>query len=140
MAQSTAGRVARVTLVGVCTLAIAALVAGVVQQAWRTNGATSAVVDLESKGAEMLHPMTTLLAELVAAQSAAVRGEPVDVETLRKALAAVRRDRPHVRCGTADDAAPGHPHHGRSRRPSPGRRRAGRPTRRTRRWSRSPVT
>src|SRR5262245_1818040 len=76
-------------LLTVGTLAMAVLVGGIARQAWLANGATAEVVRLEKHGAEMLHPVTTLLAELVQAQSAAVRAEPVDVETLRKALAGV---------------------------------------------------
>jgi methyl-accepting chemotaxis protein len=37
----------------------------------------------------MLHPLTSLLSELVGAQSAAVRGEPVNVESVRNALGKV---------------------------------------------------
>ena len=76
-------------LLTVGTLAVVVLVGGIARQAWRANGATADVVRLEKHGTEMLHPATTLLAELVQAQSAAVRAEPVDVETLRKALTGV---------------------------------------------------
>jgi hypothetical protein len=74
-------------LVTISTLALIALVGAIARQSWVVNGRTSEVVRLEAHGAEMLHSATTLLAELVRAQSAAVRAEPVDVESLRKALA-----------------------------------------------------
>lgn len=96
MATSAVRRTVRVILLTVCTLAIVALVGGVVRQSWVVNGSTAAVVRLEEQGAAMLHPVTTLLAELVQNQSAAVRGERVNPETLRQALAAVDEvDREH---------------------------------------------
>jgi hypothetical protein len=79
----------RIGAVSVCTLAVAGLLAAVVQQSWRATAATAEVVRLEQRGAEILHPLTTLLAELVEAQSTAVRGESVDMETVRGALAGV---------------------------------------------------
>jgi hypothetical protein len=72
-----------------CTLAVALLFAGVVRQSWLLNSATADVVRRESHGAEIMHPMTTLVAVLVKTQSAAVRGDRVDAEAVRSALAAV---------------------------------------------------
>jgi hypothetical protein len=65
------------------------LVGAIVRQSWVTNSDAAAVVDLEQDGAAVLHPMTTLVSELVAARSAAVRGEPVNANSLNTALAAV---------------------------------------------------
>lgn len=77
-------RTSRVVGFVACVVALAALFAGVVRQTWMLNSATTNVVRLESAGAAMMHEMTSALSELVAAQSAAVRGEPVDSASLRK--------------------------------------------------------
>jgi hypothetical protein len=61
----------------------------VVRQSWTNNAAAADIVRLETAGATFMHPMTSLLAELVDAQSTAVRGEAVDAAGLRKALSAV---------------------------------------------------
>ena len=59
----------------------------------------------------MLHPMTGLLANLVEAQSAAVRGEQVDASSVRNSLAAVAKvDRP-VAPISRNPPAPDEPHH-----------------------------
>lgn len=76
-------------LLAASTLVIVMLVGGIVRQSWVVNGRTAEIVRLEAYGADMLHPMTTLLGELVGAQSTAVRGGRVDSETLRQALAGV---------------------------------------------------
>ncbi len=89
MAKPKARRTARIILLTSCTLAVAGLFGGVVRQSWLTNAAATEVVSMEAQGAEILHPMTTLLGEMVKAQSTAVRGEQVDTEGLRKALASV---------------------------------------------------
>ena len=89
MARSTARRAGRIFVLSVCTLTVAVLFAGVVRQSWQLNSATADVVRRESEGAEIMHPMTTLVAVLVDAQSDAVRGQRVDEESVRKALAAV---------------------------------------------------
>jgi hypothetical protein len=73
----------------VFTIAIATLFGAVVYQSSTTNSAAAEVVRFEQMGAEMLHPMTTLIGQLVEARSAAVRGAPVDADSLRKALADV---------------------------------------------------
>jgi len=82
-------RTARIILLSSCTLAVAGLFGAVVRQSWLTNSEAAEVVSMEAQGAEILHPMTTLLGEMVKAQSTAVRGEQVDAEGLRKALASV---------------------------------------------------
>lgn len=89
MAGWATRRGVRIAVLIVCLLAMVGLLGTIVRQSWRTNSAAADVVRMEQRGAEILHPMTTLLAELVAAQSSAVRGDPVDTATVRKALAAV---------------------------------------------------
>jgi hypothetical protein len=69
-----------------CTLAILRLFGAVVRQSRQINAQAAEIVGLESDGASILHETTSLLAELVAAQSAAVRGTPVAADRLRKAL------------------------------------------------------
>ncbi len=83
----SAGRLsARNVVVSVCAIAMAVLFAAVARQAWTTNAAAAEVVRAEYNGTLVLHPMTTLLSELVAAQSAATRGERVNPEAVRAAL------------------------------------------------------
>ena len=91
MARLTRHRSARIAVLSMCTLALAGLFAAVVRQSWMTNSAATEIVRMESYGAEMLHPMTSLLSNMVEAQSAAVRGEQVDATSLRKALAGVAK-------------------------------------------------
>jgi hypothetical protein len=74
-------------VVVICVLTVAALFAAVARQSWNATVASAEVVRLESNGAAMLHPMITLLTELVTAQSAAVRGEAVNQESVHNALA-----------------------------------------------------
>jgi hypothetical protein len=73
-------------VIGVCALVIAALFGAVVRQSWTDTDAALRIVNAESDGATVMHAMTTLLSELVEAQSTAVRGERVDAEALRAAL------------------------------------------------------
>jgi hypothetical protein len=77
---------ARIAVIGVCALAVIGLVGGIVRQSAGVNSTAADLVTLEGDGAETLHPMVTLLADLVQAQSNAVRGEPVDESVLNKAL------------------------------------------------------
>ena len=70
----------------ICLVAIALLFAAVARQSWNSTGEAAEVVRLEADGSAMLHPMTTLLTELVTAQSAAVRGAEVDQASVRGAL------------------------------------------------------
>ena len=86
MTRSAGRPTARTIVVGICALAVALLFAAVARQSWTTNAAAAEVVRMEANGAAVLHPMTTLLSELVAAQSAAVRGERVNTESTREAL------------------------------------------------------
>lgn len=83
------GRSRRVVLVSVSVLVLVGLFAAVVRQSLLTNGESRRIVQAEQDGAAMLHPMTSVLGELVAAQSAAVRGEAVNAGAVRSALAAV---------------------------------------------------
>jgi hypothetical protein len=85
-------RTVRIVMVTLCALAVTGLFGAVVRQSWLTNAATADFVVHEAHGAEMLHPMTTVLANMVQAQSAAVRGERVDAAPLRKALASVAEE------------------------------------------------
>jgi hypothetical protein len=70
----------------VLSLVIAGLFGAVVRQSWLTNSAAAEVVTLEAQGAEFLHPMSTLLSQLVVARSAAVRGAKVSPDDLHEAL------------------------------------------------------
>ncbi len=76
----------RTAVLVICLLTVSAVFAGVARQLWSSSVADSEVVRLEAHGAAMLHPMTTLLTELVEAQSAAVRGEAVDQAGVQTAL------------------------------------------------------
>jgi hypothetical protein len=71
----------------ICLLTVAVLFGAVARQSWSATDAPAQVVRLEANGAAMLHPMTTLLTELVTAQSAAVRGGEVNQAGVRAALA-----------------------------------------------------
>jgi hypothetical protein len=73
-------------VVTVGLLVAAALFAGVARQSWTATSQADQVVQLEAEGATMMHPMTTLLSALIAAQSAAVRGQAVDQGSLLAAL------------------------------------------------------
>ena len=86
MTRSAGRPTARNIVVGICALAVTLLFAAVARQSWTTNAAAEEVVRMEANGAAVLHPMTTLLSELVAAQSAAVRGERVNPASTREAL------------------------------------------------------
>src|SRR5215472_5449990 len=74
---------------GVCVAVIVGLMGLVVWQSLSINSNSRHTVREEQVGAELLHPMTAVLGELVTAQSAAVRGEAVNGNALRQALAAV---------------------------------------------------
>jgi hypothetical protein len=82
----------RAIAIGVCALVIAGLFGAVVRQTWSDTDAALKVVTAEYDGATVMHKMTTLLSELVGAQSTAVRGDRVDPEPLRTALAKVTED------------------------------------------------
>ena len=76
----------RRVVVMICLVTVAVLFGGVVRQSWSATSQAAEVVRLEAAGAAMMHPMTTLLTELVSAQSAAVRGSEVDQASVRSAL------------------------------------------------------
>jgi hypothetical protein len=76
-------------VIGVCALVVAVLFAAIVRQSWSDTAAAAEVVQAEQDGAATLHPMVTLLSELVEAQSSAVRGESVDADKVRKAVSAL---------------------------------------------------
>jgi hypothetical protein len=77
-------------VIGVCALVIAALFGAVVRQSWTDTSAALRVVNAEYDGATVMHEMTTLLSELVEAQSTAVRGERVNADGVRSALQHVK--------------------------------------------------
>lgn len=78
---------ARRVAVVICVLVAGGLFAGVARQSLASNRDAEQIVALEADGAAIMHPMTTLLSELVSAQSAAVRGEAIDQEAVRTAVA-----------------------------------------------------
>lgn len=90
MARST--RAARGITIGACTLVIIGLFGAVVRQSWSVNASAAEIVRLEAQGAALLHTTTSLLVELVAAKSAAVRGEPVAADRLSRALTEVGQE------------------------------------------------
>ncbi len=67
MTRSSSRFATRTIAIGICVLAVALLFSAVVRQAWTTNAAGVEVVELESDGVQMLHPLTSLLSELVGA-------------------------------------------------------------------------
>ncbi len=89
MATSTARRTVRITVVIVCALAMVGLVGAIVRQSASTNSTAADLVRHESDGATIMHPILSLIGNLVAAQSSAVRGEPVNAAGLEKSLAGV---------------------------------------------------
>lgn len=90
MTRSASRSPVRGIVIAVCALVIVALFGGVVRQSWSDTSAALAVVNAEYDGAETMHEMTVVLSELVEAQSTAVRGERVNADALRKALAGVK--------------------------------------------------
>ncbi|GAA1772193.1 hypothetical protein [Luedemannella helvata] len=92
MVKSTATwRVARAAVIAACAIAITASFVVVLRQSRAATAAGTEVVRAERYGVVYLHPLTTFIGELVEAQSAAVRGEKVDVDKVRKALDSVSR-------------------------------------------------
>ncbi|GAA1811306.1 hypothetical protein GCM10009682_35960 [Luedemannella flava] len=83
--------IVRAAVSAACVVAIAASFIAVLRQSSAATDADAAVVLAERQGVVYLHPLTTLIGELVEAQSAAVRAEKVDVEKVRKALDGVSR-------------------------------------------------
>ncbi|MBX6748885.1 MAG: hypothetical protein IRY85_04310 [Micromonosporaceae bacterium] len=76
----------RRVVVMICLVTVVVVFGAVVRQSWRATSQAAEVVRLEAAGAAMMHPMTTLLTELVTAQSAAVRGSDVNQTSVRSAL------------------------------------------------------
>jgi hypothetical protein len=89
VARSRVRRTVWLVVLSVLAMTIAGLLGAVVRQSYVTNTAAADVVRLEEMGADFLHPMTTLIGELVAARSVAVRGGSVDAASVRRALAEV---------------------------------------------------
>ena len=89
MAAVTSRKTRRYVVMGVCVLLIVGLFAIVVRQSLVINAGSRHLVQEEQEGAAMLHPLTAVLGDLVAAQSAAVRGEAVNAASLRQGLASV---------------------------------------------------
>jgi hypothetical protein len=85
----TASRSKRIAILGVVAALIVGLFGLVVRQSLGANADATRLVDQEQDGAALLHPMTSVLGALVAAQSTAVRGEVVDAASVRTAFAAV---------------------------------------------------
>lgn len=82
----TRGMQVRRIVVMICLVTVAVLFGAVVRQSWSATSRAAEIVRREAAGAAMMHPMTTLLTELVTAQSAAVRGGAVGWASLRVAL------------------------------------------------------
>jgi hypothetical protein len=89
VAAVTSGKTRRYVVMGVCVVVILALFAIIVRQSLVINGDDRHLVREEQEGAAMLHPLTAVLGDLVAAQSAAVRGEAVNAAALLQGLASV---------------------------------------------------
>jgi hypothetical protein len=67
---------------------IAVLLSVAVVQLWSSNNDAYRTTDAERQGVAYLKPLSTLAAELVKAQSTAVRGEKIDAAALRDAVTA----------------------------------------------------
>jgi hypothetical protein len=80
---------ARVATAVAVAVAVLAPLAVLCAQAWSSTGDTLSFVRDERRGVTYLDPLTRLLGATTEAQSAAVRGRPVDVAGVRSALAAV---------------------------------------------------
>jgi hypothetical protein len=76
-------------MLAISTLVLAGLVAMALGGAWRDRTDQAAAVRLEQRGIGYLHPLTSLVGQLVQAQTAAVRGDEVDAAKLRKAIASL---------------------------------------------------
>jgi hypothetical protein len=85
----TARKTQRYVVMSLCVVVIVGLVGIVVRQSLAINSNSRHTVREEQEGADLLHPMTAVLGELVTAQSAAVRDEAVNAAAVRQALAAV---------------------------------------------------
>ncbi|HEV7656104.1 MAG TPA: hypothetical protein VGP36_15420 [Mycobacteriales bacterium] len=90
-------RPARIATAVAVAVAVLAPLAVLCAQVWSSASASGSFTADERRGADYLQPLTVLLAATTEAQSAAVRGRPVDAEGVRDALAAV--DRADTRLG-----------------------------------------
>lgn len=96
--QKGSGRgLARIATAVAVAVAVLAPLGVLCAQAWSSTGDTLSFVGDERRGVSYLAPLTQLLGATTEAQSAAVRGRPVDVAAVRSALAAV--DRADARLG-----------------------------------------
>lgn len=87
---SSAGpRPARLAIALAVAVAVLAPLAVLGAQVWSGTRDSLAFVADERRGVDYLGPLTVLLSETVEAQSAAVRGRPVDVAAVRAAVAGV---------------------------------------------------
>jgi hypothetical protein len=80
---------ARVVTAVAVAVAVLAPLAVLCAQAWSSTGDALSFVRDERRGVTYLEPLTQLLGATTLAQSASVRGRPVDVAGVRSALAAV---------------------------------------------------
>jgi hypothetical protein len=78
-----------VAAVAVCSLVVLGLFAEVSRRTWTELSGEIGQARSERAGVRYLHPAVTLVGELVAAQSAAVAGKPVDTAAVGNALKAV---------------------------------------------------
>jgi hypothetical protein len=81
----------RFIVIGISIVAVLAAFVAVLGQALRATDADTDVVVRERAGVVFLHPMTTFVATLIKAQSAAVRGDSVDDAPVKKALDSLGR-------------------------------------------------
>ena len=96
-ASAPGRRPVRVATALAVVLAVLAPLAVLGAQVWTRTGASLAFTVDERRGVEYLAPLTELLSAAVEAQSAAVRGQPVDPAPVRAAVAEV--DRTDARLG-----------------------------------------
>jgi hypothetical protein len=82
-------RPARVAAAVAAAVALLAPLAVLCAQTWRSSGDLLSFTADERRGALYLAPLTRLLATATEAQSAAVRGQPVDAAAIRAAVAEV---------------------------------------------------
>ena len=75
-----------IAAVAVCLVVIVGLFAEVGRRGWQELSGEIAQARSERQGVRYLHPMISLVGELVEAQSAAVRGNPLDATAVRTAM------------------------------------------------------
>jgi hypothetical protein len=91
MVKAGPWRAVRMTVTVVCVIAVVVSFVAVLRQLLAATAADAAVVTAERQGVVYLHPLTGLIGQLVEAQSAAVNGEKVEVDAVRKSLSGVGR-------------------------------------------------